>query len=80
MDGCTYWIDGWWRSCCDAHDVDYLNGAVNIGSHLDLGLCVIQSAPNPALAAGGVVIGGVMALATTAWWLIKHRGHRDTRH
>lgn len=22
-DGCTDWFNGWWRQCCDVHDLAY---------------------------------------------------------
>lgn len=30
-DGCTFWFDGNWFECCEAHDLDYWTG----GSYAD---------------------------------------------
>lgn len=30
-DGCTFWFDGNWWECCEAHDLDYWKG----GSYAD---------------------------------------------
>lgn len=68
-DGCSLWIDGWWRACCDTHDLAYIDGEVSLMSHIDLGMCVIASG-------GGVVMGALMAIATTLWWIIKHKGRK----
>lgn len=65
-DGCTYWIDGTWRKCCEIHDLAYSTGTVTLQSHLDLGACVSHSG-------GGVVMGVAMAVATTIWWQLMHR-------
>jgi hypothetical protein len=76
-DGCTFWIDGWWRACCDAHDMAYIAGNVDLATHLELGRCVIATG-------GGLAMGALMSLAATLWWLVKHRGrknphnHKDT--
>lgn len=63
-DGCTYWFDGTWRHCCEAHDLAYATETVTLQSHLELGLCVAQTS-------GGAVMGAIMALATTVWWVAR---------
>lgn len=42
-DGCSLWIDGVWRHCCDAHDLAYLNGTDKIIADLDLARCVADT-------------------------------------
>jgi hypothetical protein len=69
-DGCTFWFNGDWAACCWAHDSAYDNDAVTIWSHIDLGICVAQTS-------GGFLMGLLMAVATTLWWLIKHRGSKN---
>ena len=34
-DGCTLWIDGWWRACCDVHDMAFISGSVDLDTHLE---------------------------------------------
>lgn len=65
-DGCTYFIDGTWRHCCDSHDAAYATNTVTLQSHIDLGICVAQTT-------GGPLLGLLMALATLLWWLLRHR-------
>ena len=40
VDGCTWWPDGNWVKCCDAHDWAWAHGADFLSSNVDLGLCV----------------------------------------
>lgn len=68
-DGCTYFFDGDWRHCCDAHDAAYASHTVSAWSHVDLGLCVAQTS-------GGPVLGAFMAAATLLWWIFKNKGKR----
>lgn len=72
-DGCTFWFDGWWRSCCDIHDQAYLDNTVDIITHIDLGLCVINTSPSLFLTGLAIVIGSIMTLATLIWWLVRHK-------
>ena len=65
-DGCTLWLDGTWRQCCEAHDLAYFTDTVTLQSHIDLGICVAQTS-------GGPILGLLMALATLLWWLFRHR-------
>lgn len=65
-DGCTLWFDGAWRHCCEAHDLAYETNAVTLQSHVELGQCVAQTD-------GGLLMGVVMMIATTLWWLAKRK-------
>lgn len=71
-DGCTWWPDLWYRPCCDAHDLVYATDTVTWWSHIELGACVVTSAPE-GVGLVAVIVGGLMAAATTAWWAVKHR-------
>lgn len=79
-DGCTGWIDGigsWsFRHCCETHDRPFLDNTVSFTDHLDLGLCVIQSAPWWAMPIA-LVMGPLMAAGTTLWWLHHHKNKRN---
>jgi hypothetical protein len=70
-DGCTGFIDGWWRACCDEHDQAYLDNTVTLWTHLELGWCVAFASEHPLLMVAGLLIGLLMAAATTLWWLIR---------
>lgn len=62
MDWCTWWPEGWWAHCCQAHDAGY---AAQIGQALAderLLQCVAESAPEPWLAGASLVVGGLMFL------------------
>lgn len=65
-DGCTYWFNGSWGHCCSAHDLAYTTNTVTLQSHIDLGVCVAQTS-------GGPLMGILMAVATTVWWLARRR-------
>lgn len=71
-DGCTLWFDGAWQHCCVDHDLAYYTDSVTLQSHVDLAACVAETS-------GGPVMGLVMLIGTTAWWLIKHRPWRKRR-
>ena len=59
-DYCTFWLEGWWAQCCQAHDDAYLAQSGQALADSDLLACVAQSAPTPVLAAVSVVIAGLM--------------------
>lgn len=71
MDYCTFFPEGWWAHCCEAHDLAY---GAQVGQTLAdgaLALCVASSLPELAVdhpvlatvaAAGSVLIGVVMWL------------------
>jgi hypothetical protein len=40
---CTGWFDGYWRQCCDLHDLAYAIGAPKMQADFDLASCVAQS-------------------------------------
>lgn len=63
-DGCTYWFDGSWRHCCEAHDLAYFTNTVTLQTHIELGQCVAQTS-------GGLAMGVIMMIATIAWWCCK---------
>lgn len=65
-DGCTFWFDGDWRQCCEAHDQAYLDGTVTIATHFELGACVAQTS-------GGLTMGLAMCAATALWWILRGR-------
>lgn len=62
MDYCTWFPEGWWATCCAAHDLAY---SAQIGKEVaDAALmaCVAGSGHGPATAAVSVAIGGAMWL------------------
>lgn len=62
MDYCTWFPEGWWADCCQAHDLAY---AAQVGKELaDAALfqCVSASASAPVMAAASAVAGGLMWL------------------
>lgn len=69
-DGCTLWIDGVWRACCDAHDLAYAKVAVpldKIIADLDLARCVAGT--------GHGVVALVMLAGVTVfgWFFIRRK-------
>lgn len=63
-DHCTWFPEGWWAHCCDAHDADYL---AQIGKWLsDSGMwqCVAQSG-EPWMAAISAAVASVMLAGVT---------------
>ncbi len=76
-DGCTLWPDLWYRACCVDHDQSYFDGLVYLWTHIVLGWCIVTSAFDPITVALGVIIGPLVTIGTTLWWLVRHRGRRD---
>ena len=65
-DGCTGWIDGVWRHCCDAHDIAYSSGFDKFQTDLELAVCVAQT--------GNPIVAVLMFLGVTifGWfWYLK---------
>lgn len=62
QDYCTFWPEGWWASCCQAHDAAYAEQAGRAASDYELMLCVAQTAPEPL----PVLLVGLTALAMYA--------------
>jgi len=62
INGCTFYFDGTWKSCCDAHDVAFtLGGNVvdMLHANWDLVNCVNQYSTLNAIVIGiGVTVGG----------------------
>jgi hypothetical protein len=65
-DGCTDWINGVWRSCCDAHDLAYAAGLPKIPADLDLASCVAGTGH-------GVMALVMLAGVTIFGWLFYSR-------
>ena len=63
MDYCTFWFEGWWAHCCQAHDDDYIAQVGRAIADWDLMTCVATAAPHPVLAVLSVVIAVGMFLA-----------------
>lgn len=61
-DGCTLWLDGAWRHCCDAHDLAYAQLADKGVADWALFLCVAETG-NPFMAF--LMLVGV---AIFGWW------------
>lgn len=61
MDYCTFWFEGWWSHCCQAHDAAYSAQIAKEVADAALFQCVAGSSPSLALAS--TVIGGAMWLA-----------------
>jgi hypothetical protein len=73
MDGCTWWFDGWWRECCDRHDSAYLTDSVTLFTHVDLGICVLETAPSMIAFVLAIMIATLMVVGTAAWWTLRYR-------
>lgn len=71
-NGCTSFVDGAWRLCCDLHDQAYSEQLPKLFSDLDLASCVTaQGYPGIAL---------VMFLAVSLFgWLFYPRTKRTPR-
>lgn len=63
-DGCTLWLQGTWRHCCEAHDIAYGAGFDKLQADLDLGLCVAQTG-HPLMAI--VMVLGVLLFGWLFW-------------
>jgi hypothetical protein len=58
MDYCTWFPEGWWGYCCEAHDAAY---AAQIGKEIaDSALLQCVASSNPSLAAASLVIASMM--------------------
>ncbi len=79
---CTGWLNGWptwlggkgdeWLHCCVVHDQAYETGIVSLWTHVELGRCVAGTA-------GGLIVGGLMAVATIVWWGHAHKNKAGRR-
>lgn len=67
-DGCTLWLDGVWRQCCDVHDLAYQAGADKVPADLELALCVAQTGHG---AMALIMLAGV----TLFGWIFYRRRH-----
>jgi len=76
MDGCTFFPDGWWRLCCDAHDLAYLLGEISqVLADADLATCVAGTAIIFGPIIGGIMWLGIRLFGRFAWR--KHRKRQD---
>jgi hypothetical protein len=62
MDYCTLFPEGWWATCCQAHDLAYSLQIGKEAADQALMLCVAGSGHGPVLGAASVVLGGAMWL------------------
>lgn len=62
MDYCTWFPEGWWATCCAAHDLAYASQVGQSVADSALLACVAASGNGPATAAVSVAIGGAMWL------------------
>lgn len=61
MDHCTWFPEGWWAKCCQAHDQDYLAQVLKWLADERLWQCVATSASdNPLLAVASGLVASVM--------------------
>ena len=67
-DGCTLWIDGVWRACCDAHDLAYASGVDKALADVLLRDCVS--------ATGFPLMGWIMFLGVTLFGGFFYARHR----
>lgn len=63
QDYCTWWPEGSWAACCQAHDLAYAGEGARMAADLDLAACVYETTHNGPLAllmlAGVVICGGL---------------------
>lgn len=74
MDWCTFWPEGWWGHCCEAHDGDYLAQIGQLLADERLQACVAGSLP--AVAAEHPILASIAAAASVAVSWIMYRGVR----
>ena len=64
MDYCTLWLEGFWSSCCKAHDLAYEVGVPRADADADLATCVALIAETPGGAWIAVTAAGLMFVGT----------------
>lgn len=64
-DGCTFWLQGWWRHCCVAHDAAYANGVNKFIADEALRICVDQ--------AGAPIMAWIMFIGVTLFGGLFYR-------
>lgn len=60
MDYCTFFPEGWWSHCCEAHDDDYLAQIGQAVADTALLQCVAGSGDGVLLTSASAVVGAVM--------------------
>lgn len=76
-DGCTGWIDGWWRQCCVDHDFAYAEGASKWLADLALWWCVSTSGTEWWQQIVSAGMGLVMLIGVGAFgWLFYKKGNQ----
>ncbi len=66
MDYCTFFPEGWWSHCCEAHDVAYAAQIGQMTADTSLLQCV-AAAGDGLLAPVSVAVGVVMFLGVTVF-------------
>lgn len=62
MDYCTWFPEGWWSTCCAAHDLAYGTQVGQAIADQALLACVAHSGASPATVGVSVAVGGLMWL------------------
>lgn len=77
-DGCTGWLDGWWRHCCAAHDQQYLDRADKIIADIDLFTCVATSGTVwwQHLLSGAIAVTMFAGVSIFGWLFYKSRKNK----
>lgn len=60
MDYCTWFPEGWWATCCQAHDLAYINQIGKALADSQLLSCVADSANGSVMAAVSFAVAGLM--------------------
>lgn len=65
MDYCTWFPEGWWSACCEAHDRNYADQIGQLIADGKLFLCVATSGDNVLEVAASVIVAAVMLAGVT---------------
>ncbi len=76
MDYCTFFPEGWWGHCCEAHDSDYLAQIGQAVADTALLQCVAAAGDGGLIGIASALVGGVMFLGVR---LFGRRYYRKAR-
>ena len=79
MDYCTLWFEGFWSSCCKAHDLAYEVGVLRSIADSDLATCVAHIATTPSTGIIAAGAAGLMYLGTRlfGWKFYKPKQNKE---